>query len=893
MSIELGDGLANQTLDRVLEDLLVRFVVNVPDEDLSSIERVFFQVEEAHWFYLDFVRQLNPELPSMKMKTFSARLLEKCPLLWKWGDPADALARFGRYKSTIPVRGVALFNEDLTKVLLVKGTESNAWSFPRGKISKDESDVDCAVREVREEIGFDCRPFIDENDFVERTIKGKNYKIFFVKNIPESTKFEPIARFEISDIKWFDIKSLPKKVKNSSSTYFIVGTMLKPLLKWVNKSQGPNGGELILQLEQRLKKLMGLNISTNADSQVNSNTNEQKQKSVEVPDAGRELLNILQRVNPNAGKEANDSRLAEAASKDSINILLPPSIQTQLPMFTEMRYQPQYPGQSFQNLYQPQYQHQHQHQFPQQQQQQFFEQNKHQQTPTHNETHLLQQAVAPNPDTFKKPYANLGELLSILRTQSDKKESNYSNNNGSSNNNQNSSTSAANIHSKAQQLLSVFPKKSKAPENFVTDQMQQTNKIKNDPISIFKDKKNAKPNQNASAVADESIKSRVFSDKSGRQSVDGRDLEGSNYKTLNGKSNILSQRQLPSNEIEESIRSSYKRQPQPGKKVKLLKRSDNLNLASLFDSARPKSANATDSENDTAPATANESANVSTNVSTNASANASASARTSEIATAPEQSISQSQPLLLNRSETPVSKKSEEWRKGEYNRAASADLMSLLTKKATDEPKQEGVFALKEYGLGDTRDNTTPPILVSPTKDFLRLLQKPSPAPEAQQTNKAVGSDSILQSPNGSQKHKDNTRQLDDGSSASKLLSLLGKKPLNTKNNDHGGRFGNMGQVTTQTNVWGNTNAPQESNFLEKSMKLNQPITNELGNIGGIDLKTSARSDATVPSFEDFQDFEDFEDFEDFQNFLVNDYIYDEPATMRTYRNFDVESDDE
>ena len=132
MSIQLTDGLANQSVDLVLEDLLVRFLVNVPDEDLSSIERVFFQIEEAQWFYTDFVRQLNPLLPSMKMKSFATKLLKKCPLIWKWGDPADAISRFGKYKSTIPVRGVALFNKDLTKVVLVKGTESNGWSFPRG-----------------------------------------------------------------------------------------------------------------------------------------------------------------------------------------------------------------------------------------------------------------------------------------------------------------------------------------------------------------------------------------------------------------------------------------------------------------------------------------------------------------------------------------------------------------------------------------------------------------------------------------------------------------------------------------------------------------------------------------------------------------------------------------
>ncbi|KAG7660978.1 DCP2 [[Candida] subhashii] len=198
MSIQLRDGLANQSLDRVLEDLLVRFVVNVPEEDLSSIERVFFQVEEAQWFYSDFIHQICPDFPPMKMKSFSAKVLEKCPLIWKWGDPDDALSRFGKYKSTIPVRGVALMNKDLSKVVLVKGTESNTWSFPRGKISKGESDIDCAVREVEEETGFNCRDLINENEVLERTIRGKNYKIYLVRNVPEDYNFEPQARFEIA-----------------------------------------------------------------------------------------------------------------------------------------------------------------------------------------------------------------------------------------------------------------------------------------------------------------------------------------------------------------------------------------------------------------------------------------------------------------------------------------------------------------------------------------------------------------------------------------------------------------------------------------------------------------------------------------------------------------------
>ncbi|RLV92374.1 mRNA-decapping enzyme subunit 2 [Spathaspora sp. JA1] len=259
MSIQLRDGLSDQPLDRVLDDLLVRFVVNVPQEDLSSIERMFFQVEEAQWFYSDFIRQQNPSLPPMKMKTFSAEILEKCPLIWKWGDPDDALSRFGKYKSTIPVRGVALLNHDLTEVVLVKGTESNAWSFPRGKISKGESDIECAIREVEEETGYNCRGLINEYDFIERTIRGKNYKIYLVKNVDESTEFSPISRFEISKIQWHDIKSLQKNCAKNPNNYFIVGTVLKPMLRWISKNKSNvTDEELMLRVEVKLKRLLGL-----------------------------------------------------------------------------------------------------------------------------------------------------------------------------------------------------------------------------------------------------------------------------------------------------------------------------------------------------------------------------------------------------------------------------------------------------------------------------------------------------------------------------------------------------------------------------------------------------------------------------------------------------------
>ncbi|GAV30166.1 hypothetical protein PMKS-003674 [Pichia membranifaciens] len=288
MSIPLREGFVDETLERCLEDLIVRFVVNCPEEDLSSIERVLFQIEEAHWFYQDFLRTSNPLLPSMKMKQFTNRLIEQCPLIWKWGDPSEALAQFGKYKSTIPVRGCALLNSSMDKLLLVKGIESPSWGFPRGKISKGEKDLDCALRELEEETGFDASNLIDEDEFVERTIKGKNYKIFIIKGVPDDTSFIPKVRYEIVDIQWMDIKFLTKAVKTTSN-YYLVGSMLKSILSYIKRMKNSESEDELKKLATvQLKKILGIS------------GDDSKDKVQESDDPGRALLSMLQSVAKNA-----------------------------------------------------------------------------------------------------------------------------------------------------------------------------------------------------------------------------------------------------------------------------------------------------------------------------------------------------------------------------------------------------------------------------------------------------------------------------------------------------------------------------------------------------------------------------------------------------------------
>ncbi|AMD19714.1 HCL437Wp [Eremothecium sinecaudum] len=279
MSLPLRSPLDCVSFERALEDLLVRFIINVPPEDLATIERALFHFEEAHWFYTDFIKLTNPHLPNLKIKTFASYVISLCPLIWKWQDvnPDEALQKFSKYKKSIPVRGAAIFNENLNKILLVKGMESESWSFPRGKISKDEDDVHCCIREVMEEIGFDLTNYIDEDQYIERNIGGKNYKIYLVKGVPQDFKFKPQVRNEIEKIEWRDFWRLSKSIYKSNTKYYLLNSMVKPLSLWVKKQKQVQTEEQLKQYaEEQLKLLLGIG------------------SHEESADPGRELLNMLQ-----------------------------------------------------------------------------------------------------------------------------------------------------------------------------------------------------------------------------------------------------------------------------------------------------------------------------------------------------------------------------------------------------------------------------------------------------------------------------------------------------------------------------------------------------------------------------------------------------------------------
>lgn len=259
----MADSITNMSLVDWLDDLTVRFLLNLPASELSSVPRLCFQVEEAQWFYEDFIRPAaaatGHPLPSLPLRQFCLQLFQHCPLLSGFTDAQHIAAyeEFLAYKVRVPVRGAILMDESMEKLVLVKGWKKGAsWSFPRGKINKDEKDLDCAIREVYEETGYDVRRagLVADNEkdgvkSIDVTMREQHMRLFVFRGVAEDTHFEPQTRKEISKIAWYNVRDLPgfKKQKQGSeqghhaNKFYMVAPFLGPLKKWISQQKRNDG----------------------------------------------------------------------------------------------------------------------------------------------------------------------------------------------------------------------------------------------------------------------------------------------------------------------------------------------------------------------------------------------------------------------------------------------------------------------------------------------------------------------------------------------------------------------------------------------------------------------------------------------------------------------------
>ena len=89
---------------------------------------------------------------------------------------------------------------DADRILLVHRPRYDDWTFPKGKADRGESDEDCALREVREETGFECRLGGELPSTVYFDSRGRRKRVRYWRMQVAGGAFVPSA--EVDAIRW-------------------------------------------------------------------------------------------------------------------------------------------------------------------------------------------------------------------------------------------------------------------------------------------------------------------------------------------------------------------------------------------------------------------------------------------------------------------------------------------------------------------------------------------------------------------------------------------------------------------------------------------------------------------------------------------------------------------
>ena len=247
---EIDDPVVLQMYQDALEDVHTRFLLNLPEEELATADRILFQIEQAWWFYEDWIcdredTTTTGALPRFKhLKPFAVEMFQFSPLLDTQQFHA-MWALLSKYKRKISTYGCILLNSDGTKMIMCQDWNSKAWTLPAGKINQGEEGIDAAARETWEETGFDPngkygltqtmenvtwqKPLQEKDGISYKDEIGKHRNFFICLGVPEDFPFDPVARKEVASVQWQSLDKIPKK-------NFAVLPLLPKIRRWIKQN---------------------------------------------------------------------------------------------------------------------------------------------------------------------------------------------------------------------------------------------------------------------------------------------------------------------------------------------------------------------------------------------------------------------------------------------------------------------------------------------------------------------------------------------------------------------------------------------------------------------------------------------------------------------------------
>ena len=178
-----GGKKSDGKMTEIYLELAARFVLNAPPSEIEDFNRLMFLIEQAHWYFIDFTCEQDASLRDspykQSLQKFAKGMINSVETLRsRITGFENNFEKFKAYKFAIPTCGAVLLNPTMDKCLMVRGWGNNNKSlgFPKGKMDANETEAECAAREVEEEIGVDIRQFIVEEDKVVYTRKRQRIR---------------------------------------------------------------------------------------------------------------------------------------------------------------------------------------------------------------------------------------------------------------------------------------------------------------------------------------------------------------------------------------------------------------------------------------------------------------------------------------------------------------------------------------------------------------------------------------------------------------------------------------------------------------------------------------------------------------------------------------------
>jgi ADP-ribose pyrophosphatase YjhB (NUDIX family) len=231
----------------LIENFLINKIIDIDEYNLLNLSNLtkidsykdkikFLVVQRKHSFsYVEFIRGKYDETNSksfqnllnlMALNEIEEIIGNEFETLWNelWQKTSKHKAFQKEFEISQKKFNYIKKNFNLLELVNFKKLyDSPEWGFPKGRRDKNEKNVDCAIREFKEETGLNSDNYIILNrlNTIEETVVGLEKSVFklvyYIGLSYNQNKLEMInehQKYEIGDMKWLTYEEVIPKIRD-------------------------------------------------------------------------------------------------------------------------------------------------------------------------------------------------------------------------------------------------------------------------------------------------------------------------------------------------------------------------------------------------------------------------------------------------------------------------------------------------------------------------------------------------------------------------------------------------------------------------------------------------------------------------------------------------------